>query len=39
MTDRLAELKLGGQVQVNIDSGNSMRVGLVANDANGGNDK
>lgn len=36
MTDRLAELKLGGQVQVSIDSGSSMRVGLVNNDASGG---
>ena len=37
MTDRLAELKLGGQVQVSIDSGSSsVRAGLVQNDANGG---
>lgn len=36
MTDRLAELKLGGQVQVSIDSGSSsVRAGLVQNDANG----
>lgn len=37
MTDRLAELKLGGQVQVSIDGGTpNIRAGLVKNDANGG---